>query len=402
MFAKEILKNRFFQEMPLSLDNWADDLPEGVGVTYDEDGNVHFCLPAPGAQKVRIEFATNTKNKRIIKLKKDSDGLFHGFLPYREDFTGPANTWVYYDDCMVLERYLPVHWSSNCHFNIVEIPDPEMDYLLIKDVPHGAVTREIYWSVPASDWERCMIYTPPGYMNSEAHYPVLYLLNGGTENETSWFNVGRLSNILDNLIAAGDAVPFVVITVNSMLREKGRINFVYDHAVEKNLLDCCIPFVESNYRVRKEKENRAVAGLSLGAYTACDIAFNNPDVFSALGTFTACMSQTQEQIASQNQKNNYVRAYKRYLKEKDSAEFEHDFRLFFRSTTPQEDHFELFEEDDALLRQAGYDNLPVLVRKVYPARTSKWNSWRLGMRDFARLLFREPYFGSGKGKSKGQ
>jgi enterochelin esterase family protein len=75
---------------------------------------------------------------------------------------------------------------------------------------------------------------------------------------------------------------------------------------------------------------------------------------------------------------------------KDQKKFGRDFKVYFRSTTPQEDHYhDYFIADDKLCADAGLDTLPSYHRIVYPARTTKWNSWRMGLRDYAQLLFRD-------------
>jgi enterochelin esterase-like enzyme len=196
-----------------------------------------------------------------------------------------------------------------------------------------------------------------------------------------WGFAGRVSYILDNLIAAGKAEPFLVVMNNDMLRYPGNNSGVIDLAFEQMLIESCIPHIERNHRVKTGKWNRALAGLSMGSMMSCDIAFRHPEVFGNLATFTASMTHETFQTT-------YVRPYPTVLK--DSQKFGKNYQVYFRSTTKQEDHYpDYFVGDDKLAADSGIDKLPNYHRFLYPDRTTKWNSWRLGMRDYAQLLFRQ-------------
>ena len=389
MFTREFLDNKFFYKSALSTARYgSDQLPEDVGVSYCEDGTTKICIPSDGAETITIDLATGMFNRKSVALTKGEDGAFRGELPYDETFTGSVMVLVHYNGTFALCPYLPVAWTSDRQFNIIEVPDVEDEYMFIKkDVPHGGVTQSYFFSTATGSMERCTIYTPAGYMNGSESYPVLYLLNGGGDNETSWENVGRVSATLDNLIAEGKAKPMIVAMYNTMLRAGGHVSNVRDLTCEHQLIDDLIPYVENTYRAKTGKENRAIAGLSMGAYFTCDIAFANSEVFGYMGTFTASMSQTPEQKAEQYDAAGIVRPYPDFLAKVSAEEFAKTFKVYFRSTTPQEDHLELFLADDELMAKAGYDKLPNYTRILYPERTSKWNSWRMGLRDFAQKIF---------------
>ena len=226
-----------------------------------------------------------------------------------------------------------------------------------------------------------MVYAPPGGRTETEALPVLYLLHGGGDNELMWEYVGKLSAILDNLWAEGKAKRFYTVMCNGMLRKDGIAHMPVDTAFEETLLTDVIPFIEGNYRVRTDREHRAIAGLSMGAYMSCDIGFAHPELFASIGTFTASMAEG-------GMKMRYERPWPKVLAEGAEA-FARKYRLYFRSTTPQENHPEFFEADDAALAAAGIDKLPCHHRILYPAHTSKWNSWRMGLRDFAQLVFQD-------------
>lgn len=390
-FSKEFLSNKVFGDLPLNFDPpgrlvQADgSILQVGGASVQSTGNILFQILAPLAKEVSLRF--DQVRSGGLPLTKRDNGVFEGLLAYEDNHTGPMTVDVYIDGTVFIYPYMPIRWSGGHPHNFVEVPDTEMEFMHIKNVPHGAMSREIFWADPIKSWERCLVYTPPGYMNSTQHYPVLYLQHGGGENETVWEYCGRVAHILDNLIAGGKVEPFIVVMNNDMLRYgdnntavASNIAGVVDDAFERILIESCIPHMEGNYRLKTGKWNRALAGLSMGSMMSCDIAFRHPETFGNLATFTASM--THETFAT-----TYERPYKKVLQ--DPKAFAKNYKVYFRSTTQREDHFDYFVADDKLCADAGIDKLPNYHRIVYPTRTTKWNSWRLGLRDYAQLLFRQ-------------
>lgn len=377
-FSRDCLSNKLFYEHALSFDELSferSDVPPDAGAKVLSNGDVELKVFAPHAKKVVIRAWIDE-----IDMNKRSDGMFEGILPFRISWTGPRTLDIYVDGDLFLSPHLPIYWTANRPVNFVEVPDPDMDYLLIKDVPHGMMTHATFWSEPMKNWERCTIYTPPGYMNGSESYPVLYLQNGGSDNETSWEYSGRIARIMDNLLAEKKALPFIIVMNNTMLRYDGKVSNTRDRAYEEMLINCCIPYIDSNFRTKTDKWNRAIAGLSMGSYMTNDIGLWHPETFGSIGAFTASMSTLEHWEV-------YERPYPEIIK--DAEAFGKNYKLFYRSTTPLEDHFNWFEDDDALCAKYGIDKLPGYHRNVYSNTTSKWNSWRLGFRDFAQLLFRD-------------
>ena len=381
-FSSAFLNNKLFCDQALSFDSmgrYSGDIQ--AGAFPQANGDVFLRLFLPGAQTVQMEASVSNEVSAQVALAHRGDGVFEGTLPFDERLTGPANVTVRVNGAVVLVPDLPIIWTDNRPQNNLEIPDPEGDYLLLKNVPHGSYIRETIWSHSTCNWEHCMVFTPPGYGKSREAFPVLYLLHGGGDNELMWEYVGKMSHILDNLWAEEKAERFIVVTMNGMLRSGGRVGTPVDEAFEQMLLEDCIPFIEQNYRVKTGKWDRAIAGLSMGAYMSCDIGFAHPELFGSIGTFTASMSKGDTPFST------YERPYPQVLAQ-GAERFAENYRLYFRSTTPQENHPEFFEADDALLKEAGIAELPCHHRVLYPARVSKWNSWRMGLRDFAQLVFR--------------
>lgn len=378
-FSSELLNNRVTADQPLTFDQNTEVEIEGkkhkLGAERLPSGDIRISIYAPNAS----EIVAKTQILQI-ELKRTKEGIFTGNLPYLRNQTGIWTIDILVDGDLFLYPYLPIYWTNNRPCNFIEVPDERIDFSEIRDVPHGAMTRQIYWAKSLNTWERCTVYTPPGYMKGTEEYPVLYLLNGGSDNETSWQYSGRVNYILDNLIASGECKPFIVVMNNGMLRYPETHGKLLDDAYEKMLCESCIPFIEENFRVKTDKWSRAIGGLSMGAYMTCDIGFNHPDLFGCMGTFTACMTH-------ENFPTTYERPFNRVLSE-GAESFGEKYRVFYCSTTTQEDHYDYFEADEELCSNAGINKLPCYVRKLYPYDTSKWNSWRMGIRDYAKLLFR--------------
>jgi len=172
-FSKEFLSNKIFKDLALNFDPPNPARIDGklleTGTLIQPNGDILFRIYAPKATDVTLKFDLVRSGELI--LKKKDDGVFEGLLPYDENHTGPMTVDVYVDGMVFLYPYMPIHWSASRPHNFVEVPDAEMEFMFIKDVPHGAMSREIYWSDVVKSWERSIIYTPPGYMKSNKAYP---------------------------------------------------------------------------------------------------------------------------------------------------------------------------------------------------------------------------------------
>jgi hypothetical protein len=251
-----------------------------------ENGKVMLNMYAPNAHSVKVVSRSKQAN-----LVKGEEGYWEGSIAY--DYPGFKNIDFYIDDALVINPMAPVGFGSNRVLNFVEVPDVEQDYLLMKDVPHGAIVQEFFKSGVTGKYESCYIYTPPGYQqNLEERYPVLYLQHGGGENEMCWIFQGKTNFIMDNLIAAGKALPMIIVMNNGMTRKSGDEKTAMGAGssmmgiLKDMLIDDCIPFIEANYRVKNDKWNRAIAGLSMGSLQSGEIIMTRYDVFSAAGLFT--------------------------------------------------------------------------------------------------------------------
>lgn len=182
-------------------------------------------------------------------------------------------------------------WSGG-NASLVEVRPSDPKPYDLRNVPHGALHTHYYSSQSGRANRRLVSYTPPGYeRDAERTYPALYLLHGSGDSETTWSEVGKANLILDNLIAAGEAEPMLVVTPNGHplpwgYRRRG-LRTDNTEAFRKDLLESAIPFVESLYRARQGREDRAIAGLSTGGGQALHCAVAAPDRFAWVGAFSA-------------------------------------------------------------------------------------------------------------------
>lgn len=343
-----------------------------TGVRILENGDVSFRLYAPNAGTIQVQ----TKLKSF-SLVKQPDGMFTGVLPYDPLFVGPHSIDFIVDGVCFLSPYVPISWHRNRPVNYLDLPDPQTPYIHIRDVPHGSVSRALYWSKTMGRYERCMIYTPPGYMKNTQSYPVLYLQHGATENEITWEYNGRVSAIMDNLIAQGTCRPMLVVMNNGMIRYPGTEGFL-DNAFEDNLLNDCMPYIQDNYRVKNDRRSRAIAGLSMGSMQASMIGLTHPELFSWIGVFSGFMRARYD-------KDPQSIAHLAALQDREA--FLKNYGLFFRSIGDLDTSMARFEQDDDICAQTGIDALPNYKRVVYANQYHEFGAWRRALHDFVQLIF---------------
>lgn len=162
-----------------------------------------------------------------------------------------------------------------------------------RPVPQGAVHMHWYPSEAIGARRRVHVYTPPGYASQPgARFPVLYLLHGSGDTDAQWVSTGQANVILDNLIAEGKARPMIVVmpyghavSPQRMSRTPADMDRNAD-LFEKDLLGSVIPLIEKTYRVSTRREDRAIAGLSMGGGQALSVGLAHLDRFAYLGVFS--------------------------------------------------------------------------------------------------------------------
>ncbi len=188
------------------------------------------------------------------------------------------------DGATVLNPQMPYSFSCGEPANFFETVGEDSAWYLMQDVAHGDLRMEYYRSSWTGRWKACWIYTPAGYEeNPDKTYPVLYLQHGAGEDETGWIDMGKVNLILDNLIAAGSCREMLVVMNSGWAIRDESDNEAGISGFAQELLEDCIPFIESNYRVKAQRESRAMAGLSMGSFQAQQIVLSNLDKFAYLG-----------------------------------------------------------------------------------------------------------------------
>ena len=357
------------------------------------DRRVTFQIKAPDANKVQVRVGQS------YDMTKSDAGVW-------SVTTSPLVVGFHYyslviDGVEVNDPASETFFGSDHESSGIEIPEPGVDYYDVKDVPHGQVRQRRYFSTVTNAWRRCFIYTPPDYDSTPAKkYPVLYLHHGWGEDEWSWVVQGRVDAIMDNLIAGKKAKPMIIVMENHLSALKpgeqrlqlgggrgrggaGRgaapaagapaarpdpfANFgaTYTEVMLKDL----IPMVEKNYHALTGRENRAIAGLSMGGLQTFQTSLQNLDRFAYIGGFSPGLPQaTIEKIYG------------------DPAGFNKQVKLLWIGTgTVERDSnpniLRLHEELD----KHG-------IKNVYfesPGTAHEWLTWRRSLNDFAPRLFRD-------------
>ncbi|MGG7437283.1 alpha/beta hydrolase [Chryseobacterium arthrosphaerae] len=172
-----------------------------------------------------------------------------------------------------------------------------------KEILHGKIDTIQYSSVTVGTTRKALVYTPPGFKKGEK-YPVLYLLHGIGGDEKEWFKNGTPQIILDNLYARGKLIPMIVVLPNGRAMKDDRAtgdimakDKVEAFAIfEKDLLNDLIPFVEKKYPVKKDRNNRAIAGLSMGGGQTLNFGLGNINRFAWVGAFSAAPNTKEPQL----------------------------------------------------------------------------------------------------------
>lgn len=353
-----------------------------TGIKVYENGNVDFRFYAPNAKNVSVIFGVRANQP--MKMKKDAEGVWKATLSYNPNFCGPKAFHFDVDGAPVLSQYCPQYYSHGMVVHYVDIPDKNTPFVLMRDVPHGTVSYEFYWSDCLETWQRCLVYTPPGY-EAGGDYPVLYLQHGGGENETSWVFNGRASHILDNLIANKEAIPFIIVMCDGGVRGKGETMMSYGTAFERTLIDNCIPFIEGKYRVIKNKWNRAIAGFSMGSMQSSIIGLSNPDTFAYVGLLSGFMRRLGPEVDMDT--SNKTNPHLNIMDDKEG--FLSQYKLYYRGIGSDDIHIKAFYADDKICSERGYDKYTNVVRNEVDGYPHDWAVLRILLHDFSQRIFKD-------------
>ncbi len=294
-------------------------LGPGTGIVSPEinaDNTVTFRYYNPKA--VTVQISGDFLPTQPIKYQRDGREMIYE-APGRADLVEQNGLWTYTSAPLEGELYSYTLYvdgqkmmdPSNIYqnrdiatwTNIFTISTEKGDkgwYYQVNDTPHGNVSKVWYDSPTLGMQRRMTVYTPAGYeKNTKTKYPVLYLLHGSGGDEDAWADLGRAVQILDNLIAEGKAEPMILVMPNGVYFNQAAPGVAVNMfqptmtnsrsqstvEVEESFPDI-IRYIETNYRVKKDKNSRAVAGLSMGGRQSAALSRKYPSMFGYVGMFS--------------------------------------------------------------------------------------------------------------------
>ena len=331
-----------------------------------ESRQAMFKVFAPHAQVVEVDLAG-----KKYQMNKDDKGFWTctsdpqvvGFHYYA----------IRIDSVAVMDRGTESFFGSNWENSGIEIPEgPEGDYYRFnKNISHGQIRHIEYWSEVNGLERPVNVYVPPGYeKQSDKKYPVLYLVHGWGEDENGWSVQGHMANIMDGLIAAGKAIPMIVVMPSGDIKTSPDIREVTGNITDVYIHDL-IPFIDNTFRTHTDREHRAMAGLSRGGFQTCMTVFNNMDKFAWMGTFSGFFTRPDTPIEE---------AFNGAFKDADA--FNGQMNLLFISTgTEERNPKERVEE----LKAYGIQNI---VFHESQGTAHEWLTWRRALYEFAPRIFK--------------
>ncbi len=348
----------------------------------NSEGRVRARILAPEAQSVLLDIGavkypmTKGEDGAWVGDSQPQDEGFHYYQLVIDSAQVPDPGSLYF--------YGASRWGSG-----VEVPAKDQDFYALKNVPHGQIRENLYYSKVNNTMRRCFVYTPPDYdRNTTARYPVLYLQHGGGEDETGWPNQGKTNLIMDNLIAEGKAKPFIIVMDNGTWSMPGQQRPPRPPAgaprgewppkgwadkFKQTLLEDIIPMIDAKYRTLADQAHRAMAGLSMGGMQTRVITLANPDTFSYIGIFSGgSISMEDVNAAPPGFKEKAKLVFVSY----GSRELGDGARPRFGGDP---------KANSEAMTQAGIKN----VFYVSPNTAHEWQTWRRSLHEFAPLLFKD-------------
>ena len=255
----------------------------------------------------------------------------------------------------------------------------------VNDVPHGTVSKVWYDSPSLGMSRRMTVYTPAGYESSgKTRYPVFFLLHGMGGDEQAWMELGRASQILDNLIAQGKAKPMIVVMPNGnasqeaapgetsrgLVQPKFNLPKTMDGTYETSFPEI-IEYVDSHYRTIRKKEGRAIAGLSMGGFHSLHISKEYPGTFSYIGLFSAAIFPEKESPVYEDFDGKLAKL------------FATKPSLFWIGIGKDDFLYKANTDFRRKLDDAGYE-----YTYVESTGGHIWRNWRIYLSQFAPLLFK--------------
>ena len=340
------------------------------------DNSVVFKVRAPQAERVQIDLGG--RNDGV----KDANGTWT--IVTKPLLPGYHYYSLIVDGVSVADPASESYFGTSRMASAIDIPEPGMDFFETQDVPHGQVREMTYWSKDAEAWRPVFVYTPADYEKGKKKYPVVYIHHGGGEDHRGWIQQGRTATILDNLIARGEAVPMIVVSVNSNIPRKpgapasqGGYSWEGMQPYRSELIGSIIPFIESNFRVKTDAKHRAMCGLSMGGGQSFFIGLRCPETFANVGIFSTGVFGGIQGSSDFDLEANIPGM----LTAPDK--FNSGLDCFFISCGEQDPRIEYTRAIVEKMRAAGVD----VEFRSFPG-DHEWQPWRKSLAAFASMLFK--------------
>ena len=349
--------------------------PGVVSPEYNADGSATFRVLAPDAEKVEFECQMFEGVKPMVKgdrgvwsvtVKPDQPDIYpYSFIIDGTKIADPNNVEIFPN-----EGYKA---------SLADVKGPEPDFQDLQKVPHGKVSYTWYTSNAVGFDRPVCIYTPPGYDPADSKkYPVLYLIHGMTDTYETWFKVGKVNNILDNLIAKGLAEPMIVVMPYAnpypemILRGQAKMyNALDTKLTTEEFTESVVPFIEANYNVLTDADNRAIAGFSLGGRQTLACGLGNPDMFHYVCAFAPAIFGPE--ISANFENGTYAPA----------AEINEKMNLVWLSCGTSD-----FLYQSSLQLEKNFKDRGIEHKTMYPGGGHTWMNCRDYITAVAQLLFK--------------
>ena len=371
---------------PSETNVWGAEYPR-----VDSAGRAQIRVKAPDATKVKVNFWSGPK----VDMEKQSDGYWMVTTPPL--VPGLHYYTVIIDGAEVSDLGSQAFFGGSKYASAIEVPEPGSTYYSAQDVPHGQVREVWYSSKVTGTWRHALVYAPPHYdSKTNVRYPVLYLQHGGGEDETGWIRQGKANFILDNLIAAKNCKPMIVVMAYGYARRAGQPapdlagkpfgspemrKTMQDMAAvfEGDVTQVLIPYIDSHFRTLTDRHNRAMAGLSMGGMQSFQVTLNHLDLFSYIGGFSGAGGTLVLGDRKLDPKTDYNGVFA------DPAAFAKKVHLLWIGVGTTEP-----EPMRAGLQRLHTSLLEANIQHIFyesPGTDHEWQTWRRDLKDFAPRLF---------------
>jgi len=355
-----------------SVKSWFGPPAPTFSPVVNSDRTITFRFKAPKATAVDLLFGEWDVKPQT--MKKDTAGVWAITTTQLEP---GVYSYVYsVDGIQTLDPVNPLtKIGTQIYSSIVEIPGTPPRFDEVQNVPHGTLQIQKYISTALKQLRSLYVYLPADYYSGSLKtYPVLYLRHGAGDNESSWTQAsGKADVIADNLIAAQKAKPMIIVMTNG-LTDGSWAGGSSEEGLKKlgdELTTDVIPLIEKTYRVKKDRESRAIAGLSMGGGQSFVIGLRNLDKFSYIGEFSSGLLSDKDLKIDQ------------YVPGVFNAALNEKLKLLWigcgKDDPRYPGHIQLIEN----LKQHG-----IKYRSLFIPGGHEWHVWRVQLNDFMQQLFK--------------